>query len=83
MFLLVLSLAALLMLSASSAGAPAMPGSASLRAARYGLRAVALGYLAVILGAPLALVFWNTFEDGVGDGVGGRSRARRPSTRST
>jgi sulfate transport system permease protein len=38
-----------------------MPGSP----ARYGLRAVALGYLAVILAAPLALVFWNAFDDGV------------------
>ncbi len=36
------------------------------RLPRYGLRLVALGYLAIILAAPLALVFWNTFEDGVG-----------------
>ncbi len=36
------------------------------RASRYGLRLVALGYLTVILAAPLALVFWNAFEDGVG-----------------
>ncbi len=43
-----------------------MTGSAGPRAARYGLRTVALAYLAVILAAPLALVFWNTFEDGVG-----------------
>lgn len=34
------------------------------RAARYGLRTVALGYLAVILAAPLGLVFWNAFADG-------------------
>ncbi len=33
---------------------------------RYGLRLVALGYLAVILVGPLAIVFWRTFEDGVG-----------------
>ena len=32
---------------------------------RLGLRAVALGYLAVILVGPLAIVFWRTFEDGV------------------
>lgn len=35
-------------------------------ASRYALRLIALGYLAVLLGAPLALVFWNTFEDGFG-----------------
>jgi sulfate transport system permease protein len=33
-------------------------------AARYGLRAVALGYLAVLLVAPVGLVFWRTFEHG-------------------
>jgi sulfate transport system permease protein len=31
---------------------------------RLGLRLVALGYLAVILVGPLAIVFWRTFEDG-------------------
>jgi sulfate/thiosulfate transport system permease protein len=30
---------------------------------RLGLRFVALGYLAIILVAPLAIVFWRTFED--------------------
>ena len=39
---------------------------AAALASRYGLRLVALGYLAVILVAPLALVFWNAFEDGFG-----------------
>ena len=34
--------------------------------ARYALRAAGLGYLALLLLAPLALVFWRTFEDGVG-----------------
>ena len=33
---------------------------------RLGLRLVALGYLATILVVPLAIVFWRTFEDGVG-----------------
>src|ERR671930_250115 len=33
-------------------------------AARYGLRVVALGYLAVLLVAPVGLVFWRTFEHG-------------------
>jgi sulfate/thiosulfate transport system permease protein len=32
--------------------------------ARYGLRVVALGYLAVLLVAPVGLVFWRTFEHG-------------------
>ncbi len=39
---------------------------ATPRAARYGLRFVALAYLAVILAVPLGLVFWNAFDDGVG-----------------
>src|SRR5438477_2662863 len=33
-------------------------------AAKYGLRAAALGYLAVLLVAPVGLVFWRTFEHG-------------------
>jgi sulfate transport system permease protein len=46
---------------------PGTPGQvAAALASRYGLRVVALGYLAVILAAPLALVFWNAFEDGFG-----------------
>ena len=39
---------------------------AATLASRYGLRLVALAYLAVILVAPLVLVFWNAFEDGIG-----------------
>jgi sulfate transport system permease protein len=31
---------------------------------RYALRSVALGYLLAILVAPLAMLFWRTFEDG-------------------
>ena len=34
--------------------------------ARLGLRFAALGYLALLLAAPVALVFWRTFEDGLG-----------------
>lgn len=34
--------------------------------ARLGLRAVALGYLVVILLAPLAIMTWKTFEGGLG-----------------
>jgi sulfate transport system permease protein len=33
---------------------------------RYGLRVGALGYLAIILVGPLAMVFWRTFESGFG-----------------
>jgi sulfate transport system permease protein len=33
---------------------------------RFGLRFVALAYLAVILVGPLAIVFWETFKDGFG-----------------
>lgn len=40
------------------------------RASRYGLRIVALAYLAVLLAAPLGLVFWRTFEDGIGPAWG-------------
>jgi sulfate/thiosulfate transport system permease protein len=39
--------------------------SASL-VSRLGLRLVALGYLAAILVGPLAIVFWRTFENGLG-----------------
>jgi sulfate/thiosulfate transport system permease protein len=33
---------------------------------RYALRAAGLGYLGVLLIAPVTVVFWRTFEDGVG-----------------
>ena len=36
------------------------------RAGRYGLRLVGLGYLVAILLAPVALVFWRTFDHGIG-----------------
>jgi sulfate transport system permease protein len=35
-------------------------------AARLGLRVAALGYLAALLAFPVGLVFWRTFEDGLG-----------------
>lgn len=35
-------------------------------ASRFGLRAIALLYLAAILVGPLVIVFWRTFEDGIG-----------------
>ena len=33
---------------------------------RYGLRAIALGYLGILLVAPVGLVFYRTFENGIG-----------------
>jgi sulfate/thiosulfate transport system permease protein len=49
---------------------PQRPAAGRDRAVGHGsrwlLRLIALTYLAVLLGAPLSLVFWNTFEDGVG-----------------
>jgi sulfate transport system permease protein len=36
---------------------------------RYGLRFVALGYLALLLALPVGMVFWRTFEDGVGAAI--------------
>ena len=36
------------------------------RKSRIGLRVVALGYLAVLLLVPVALVFYRTFEQGIG-----------------
>jgi ABC-type amino acid transport system permease subunit len=33
---------------------------------RLGLRGVALGYLAIVLLGPLAMIFWKTFEHGFG-----------------
>ena len=32
----------------------------------WGLRMIALGYLALLLLAPLGLIFFKTFEDGIG-----------------
>jgi sulfate/thiosulfate transport system permease protein len=36
---------------------------------RYGLRLVALGYLVLLLALPVGMVFWRTFEDGVGAAI--------------
>ena len=41
-------------------------GRAGAKPARLGLRALAVGYVAVLVLAPLALVAWRTFEPGVG-----------------
>ena len=37
----------------------------SSRGGRLALRTIALGYLAVLLGAPLAMIFYRTFEHGL------------------
>ena len=47
---------------------------------RLGLRVVALGYLDLILLAPLAMVFYRTFQTRAGTGLAG---AVRSPTRST
>jgi sulfate transport system permease protein len=44
-------------------------GSATFAAGKYGLRFVALGYLALLLALPVGMVFWRTFEDGVGAAI--------------
>jgi len=38
----------------------------SSTASRWGLRTLGLGYLALLLLAPLAMIFFKTFEDGIG-----------------
>jgi sulfate transport system permease protein len=43
-----------------------MTASASGQRARLGLRAVALGYLFLLLAAPVGLIFYRTFEHGLG-----------------
>ena len=55
-----------------------MPASAP--GTRWTLRLIALGYLAALLALPVGMIFWRTFEHGVGAGVG---RADRPSARCT
>jgi sulfate transport system permease protein len=40
-------------------------GTASGRSSRWGLRTLGLGYLALLLLAPLVMIFYKTFEDGL------------------
>ena len=42
-----------------------LPNTRGSRASRYGLRAVALVYLALILVLPIVMVFYRTFENGL------------------
>jgi sulfate transport system permease protein len=54
--------------SVSAAGAPGARAALSLtpaRKTRLGVRAVALGYLALLLGAPVGMIFYRTFEHGL------------------
>jgi sulfate transport system permease protein len=45
---------------------PASTADRSPRAARLGVRIIGLGYLALLLLAPLAMIFYRTFEHGLG-----------------
>lgn len=45
---------------------PAVSPRETRRATRYGLRAIALGYLAVLLALPLGMVAYRTLEEGIG-----------------
>jgi sulfate transport system permease protein len=42
-----------------------LPGAQGSRASRYGLRTVALVYLALVLVLPIGMVFYRTFENGL------------------
>jgi sulfate transport system permease protein len=43
-----------------------LAGERAARARRLGVRSIALGYLALLLLAPVAMIFYRTFEHGVG-----------------
>jgi sulfate/thiosulfate transport system permease protein len=47
-------------------GAPPAEGVRPPRAAKIGIRVVGLGYLALLLLAPLVMIFYRTFEHGLG-----------------
>jgi len=49
----------------SSSGMRAAQGTKGSRLSRYGLRTIALVYLALILALPVAMVFYRTFENGL------------------
>jgi sulfate transport system permease protein len=52
-------------MSASAPGARAALSLTPSRATRLSVRVVALGYLALLLGAPVAMIFYRTFEHGL------------------
>jgi len=49
----------------SSSSRPVTPGPRGSRIGKYGLRTIALAYLALILVLPVAMVFYRTFENGL------------------
>jgi sulfate/thiosulfate transport system permease protein len=52
-------------MSASAPGARAALSLTPSRTTRLSVRVVALGYLALLLGAPVAMIFYRTFEHGL------------------
>ncbi|MEY2400741.1 MAG: sulfate/thiosulfate transport system permease protein, partial [Ilumatobacteraceae bacterium] len=44
---------------AATVATAAKPGS------KYLMRIIGLGYLAVLVGVPVGLIFWRTFENGI------------------
>ncbi len=49
----------------SGSGRSAASAARAARGRRLGLRTLALGYLALLLGAPLVMIFYRTFEHGL------------------
>src|ERR1039457_1461948 len=52
--------------SRNSAPSLAGAGETAARARKLGVRAIALGYLALLLLAPVGMIFYRTFEHGLG-----------------
>ena len=72
--------------AASRARAPARRSTAAEAARRRDApdraRVIALGYLALLLLGPLAMIFYRTFEHGLGAGLGRGHHAGRPARAS-
>jgi sulfate transport system permease protein len=49
----------------SAAGPPAAAGAGAARRRQLGVRVIALGYLALLLLGPVAMIFYRTFEHGI------------------
>ena len=45
---------------------PAVSRPGSKTASKYVMRVIGLGYLTILVGVPVGLIFWRTFEHGVG-----------------
>jgi sulfate/thiosulfate transport system permease protein len=53
--------------SSATAAAPPIAGRSSARSgSRLGLRALALGYLGLLLGLPVTMIFWRAVQPGLG-----------------